>query len=191
MTAPSNTTRRLLIMACSATKRPDARYIPARLRYDGPLWRTLRTVDPDGTRADVAFLSAHYGFRDAETPIAHYDARLTPDLAERMIAGGMTTRWPRPRHRNGPDNAGVHPGVEIASMARYGREPFGDVALVGGGLYLTVMRAMLEGFQRMECVHSDARVTIINGPIGRMRQDLRNWLSGADPVTGGTSDESS
>jgi hypothetical protein len=41
-----------------------------------------------------------------------------------------------------------------------------DVALVGGGLYLTVMRAMLAGFQRMGCVLPDARVTTINGPIG-------------------------
>lgn len=141
--------RRLLVLACSATKRRDPDYMPARLRYDGPLWRTLRSVDPDGTRAKVAFLSAHYGFRDAETPIAHYDARLTPDLAERMIAGGMTTGWPRPRRRDGPDKAGMHPGTEIASMARYGCEPFHDVALVGGGLYLDVMRAMLTGFQRM------------------------------------------
>jgi hypothetical protein len=133
-------------------------------------------VDPGGACAQVAFLSAHYGFRDAETPIARYDARLTADLAERMIAGGMTTRWPRPRRRNGPDNAGMHPGHEIASMSRYGREPFGDVALAGGGLYLTVMSAMLAGFQRMGCVAEDASVTTINGPIGRMRQDLRRWL---------------
>lgn len=50
--------RRLVILACSATKRPDPGYIPARERYDGPLWRTLRAVDPDGRRAEAAFLSA-------------------------------------------------------------------------------------------------------------------------------------
>ncbi|MGE0233531.1 MAG: hypothetical protein AB7O39_17175 [Flavobacteriaceae bacterium] len=168
--------RRLLILACSATKHSDADALPARLRYDGPLWQTLRSVDPNSARARVAFLSAHYGFRDADTPIAYYDARLTPDLAERMIAGGMNTRSPRPRRRNGPDNAGMHPGAEIASMTRHGREPFVDVALVGGGLYLTVMCAMLAGFRRMGCVVPDASVTAINGPIGRMRQDLRQWL---------------
>lgn len=178
--------RRLLVLACSAMKRRDADYMPARLRYDGPLWRTLRSVDPDGTRAKVAFLSAHYGFRDAETSIAYYNARLTPDLAGRMIAGGMTTRWPRPRRRNGPDNAGMHPGHEIASMSRYGREPFGDVALVGGGLYLTVMSAMLAGFQRMGCVATDAAVTTINGSIGHMRQDLRRWLLAVGDGRGGS-----
>ncbi|WP_454010808.1 hypothetical protein [Aquamicrobium terrae] len=149
--------------------------MPARLRYDGPLWRTLRAVDPDGVCAKVAFLSAHYGFRDAETPIACYDARLTQDLAERMIAGGMTTRWPRPRRVTVP-TAGMHPGHEIASMSRYGREPFSDVALVGGRLYVTVMSAMVAGFQRMGCVATDASVATINGPIGRTRQDLRRWL---------------
>lgn len=179
--------RRLLILACSATKRPDTGSLPARLRYEGPLWQTLRSVDPDGARARVSFLSAHYEFRDADTPIAYYDARLTPDFAERMIAGGMTTRWPRPRRRNGPDNAGMHPGAEIASMTRHGREPFVDVALVGGGLYLTVMRAMLAGSQRMGCVVPDAGITTINGPIGRMRQDLRQWLLATGSSLGDTS----
>ena len=187
MSTPLDSTRRLLVLACSATKRPDAGHMPARLRYDGPLWRTLRSVEPNGVHTRVAVLSAHYGFRDAETPIAYYDARLTPDLAARMIAGGMTTRWPRPRRRNGPDNAGMHPGAEIASMARYGHAPFGDVALVGGGLYVTVMRAVLEGFQRMGCVLPDACITTINGPIGRMRQDLRDWLLETDPKRGGPS----
>lgn len=93
-----------------------------------------------------------------------------------MVAGGVTTRWPRPRRRNGPDNAGMHAGAEIASMSRYGRAPFGDVALVGGGLYLTVMRALPGEFQRMGYVLPNARVITINGPIGRMRQDLRGWL---------------
>jgi hypothetical protein len=69
-----------------------------------------------------AFLSAQYGFRDAGTPIDDYDARLTEDLAARMIAGGMTTRWPRPPSPRAPDNYGMHPGFEIASLTRYGTD---------------------------------------------------------------------
>lgn len=170
------TRRRLLVLACSATKRPDPGYLPARERYDGPLWRTLRATDPDGRRAKVAFLSARYGFRTADTPIQDYDARLTPDLAARMIAGGMTTRWPRPPSPRKPDNYGMHPGAEIASLSGYGREPFDEVALVGGDLYLEVMRALLAGFERMGCVEPGAAVIEINGPIGRMRQAMRAWL---------------
>lgn len=170
---------RLLVLACSATKRPDPHRIPAFARYDGPLWRTLRAADPEGRRAKVAFLSAHYGFRDAATPITDYDARLTPDLAERMIAGGVTTRWPRPPSPRRPDTCGIHPGAEIASMARYGDEPFEEIALVGGRLYVEVMHALVRGFVEMGCVRREARVSVINGPIGRMRQDLRAWLAAA------------
>lgn len=83
---------RLLVLACSATKRPDPDCIPAIARYDGPLWRTLRATDPEGRAAKVAFLSARYGFRDAATRIVDYDAGLTQDLADRMIAGGVLTR---------------------------------------------------------------------------------------------------
>ena len=41
-----STSRRLLILSCSMTKRPGPKWMPARDRYDGPLWRTLRHVDP-------------------------------------------------------------------------------------------------------------------------------------------------
>ena len=117
--------RRLLILACSVTKRGRPIRIPARDRYDGPLWRTLRAADPDGCKAKVAFLSARFGFRDADTPIDDYDARLTADLAQRMIDGEMTTRWPRPPSARGPDTFGIYPGAEIASLSltRQGRIP--------------------------------------------------------------------
>ena len=121
--------------------------MPARERYHGPLWQTLGTADPKGHRAQVAFLSAHYGFRTADTPIADYDARLNRELAERMIAGGMTTRWPRPPSPRKPDSYGMHPGCEIASLRHSASGAFLDVALVGGALYLDVMRAFLAGFR--------------------------------------------
>lgn len=176
---------RLLILACSATKRQGPERIPAIERYDGPLWRTLRAADPDGRLARASFLSARYGFREASTPIADYDARLTPDLAARMIAGGVTTRWPRPASPRRPDSVGIHAGAEIASMARHGAEPFEEAALVGGRLYLDVMQTLVAGFVAMGSVTPNARITRINGPIGLMRRDLRLWLHEAGPVRGG------
>ena len=176
---------RLLILACSATKRTGPKWMPARDRNDGPLWRSLRHIDRDGRKAKVVFLSARYGFRTADTPIEFYEARLTPDLAGRMIAGGMTTRWPRPPSPRKPENHGMHPGAEIASLSRYGREPFDDIALVGGRLYLEVMRAMLAGFREMGAVTPAAVVIEINGPIGAMRRHLRAWLNGWTPIGGG------
>ncbi len=175
---------RLLILACSATKRPDPGYIPAIDRYDGPLWRTLRTADPAGARAKVAVLSALHGFRAASTPIDLYNVRLTRDLADRMIAGGVTTRWPRPASSSGPDTCGMHAGAEIAGLTRYGDAPVTDLALVGGALYVEVMHALVRGFVEMGCVHRRARVSVINAPIGRMRQELRSWLLAADVAPG-------
>ena len=49
--------QRLLILACSTTKRDGPATMLAIERYDGPLWRTLRAVDPHGEKAQVAFLS--------------------------------------------------------------------------------------------------------------------------------------
>jgi hypothetical protein len=177
--------RRLLILACSVTKRHDTHPIPARDRYDGPLWRTLRATDPYDRLARVGFLSARFGFRDAQTRIEDYDARLGEDLAARMMAGGMTTRWPRPPSRRRPDNYGMHPGAEIASLTRYGAEPMVDVALAGGHLYITVMRALLNGFIEMGCVTADAKIVEINEPIGHMRRQLKLWLLTGDLDRGG------
>ena len=159
--------RWLLVLACSAAKRRDPTPLEARQRYDGPLWRTLRTVDPSGRLARVAFLSARYGFRDAGTKIDDYDARLTDELAKRMIAGGIETRWPRPPW---PSNA------EISALSNSCMEPVCDVALVGGHLYLAVMHALVKGFVAAGAVEAHARVIEINGPIGCMRRDLRRWL---------------
>lgn len=168
--------RRLLILSCSATKRTGPKYMPAIDRYDGPLWQTLRTVDPDGKLAQVAFLSAHLGFRAASTPIELYDARMSRERAEAMKAGGLGTRWPPPKTQRRVMPSGEHPGMHIASMSRFGREPFEDVALVGGHLYLDVMCHFVVIFRERGHITADARVTEINGEIGRMRQKLRLWL---------------
>lgn len=60
------------------------------------------------------------------------------------------------------------------------RRPFKDVALVGGRLYLEVMRHLVGLFRRGGYVAPDARITEINGSIGLMRRDLRLWLEAQD-----------
>lgn len=180
--------RRLLILACSATKRHDPDPIPATDRYRGPLWQTLRATDPEGRLARVGFLSARYGFRRAETRIEDYDAKLTRALAQRMIEGGVTTRWPRPPGKRDADNHGETPEAEIWSLAQHAVRPertvFNDVCLAGGEIYINVMRSMMEGFKEKGHVAPDARTTVINGPIGRMRRELRLWLLAGDPNSG-------
>lgn len=179
MMVPHPHPRRLLILACSATKRDGETYMPTVERYDGPLWRTLRATDPDNQLARVAFLSARLGFRAADTPIKTYDARMTPELAERMKTGGLGTRWPRPATRRNVMPEGEHPGMHIAPLCDWRRQPFEDVALVGGQLYLDVMRHFVGLFRQGGYVAAEAMITEINGPIGRMRQELRRWLLAA------------
>lgn len=173
---PANSSSRLLILACSATKRAEPDYIPAIDRYDGPLWQTLRRADPDGSKASAAFLSARYGFRDAHTPIEAYDARMTAEIAAAMKAGGLGTRWPRPKTQRRVMPEGEHPGMHIAYLSRYASKPFVDVALVGGHLYVDVMRHFVGLFKEGGHIAADARIVEINGPIGRMRRALRLWL---------------
>jgi hypothetical protein len=172
-----STPRRLLILSCSMTKRAVPKWMPARDRYDGPLWRTLRRADTDEQKARVAFLSAEYGFRDARTTIETYDARMTPEIAAAMKAGGLGTRWPRPKTQRRVMPSGEHPGEHIASMTRYGREPFVDVCLVGGAPYLDVMRHFVELFREDGFVTGSADVTEICGPIGIMRKQMAAWLN--------------
>jgi hypothetical protein len=70
--------------------------------------------------------------------------------------------------------------AEIWSLAQHAIRPergvFDEVCLAGGELYIQVMGSMIEGFKEMGRVAPDARVTVINGPMGRMRQELRLWL---------------
>ncbi len=171
-----NLRHRLLILACSATKRSREGWIPAIDRYDGPLWQTLRAIDPEPQDTKVAVLSARYGFIDSRSPIENYDTRLTAALAERMIAGGIAMRWPRPPSPRKPDIYGNNAACEMASLTNHGERPITEVALAGGHIYLQVMRAFAREFQKRGHILAHAPVTEINAPIGLMRRGLREWL---------------
>lgn len=73
--------RRLLIIACTATKRRDVRLLPAIDRYCGPSFRVLRRWLSDhpeaAARLDVCILSAEFGLVPANQPIPDYDRRMT------------------------------------------------------------------------------------------------------------------
>lgn len=80
--------RRLLILACSATKRRDVRLLPALDRYAGPSFRVLRRWLRDhpgrATLLDVYVLSAEFGLFPAVQPIPDYDRRMTTARAEEL-----------------------------------------------------------------------------------------------------------
>jgi len=182
-------TGRLIVLACSESKSSELGRIPAYQRYDGPLWRTLRAADPEGCKATVMFLSARFGLGSAcDCNIQHYDARLTVQLADRMIAGGVTATWPGRESRREGMPRGSHAAYEIASLTEYGECPFHDVVLVGGAPYIRVMRAMLAGLSDLGHITKTARIAEINGPIGMMRHALRAWLDGAGECRRGPDD---
>lgn len=67
--------------------------------------------------------------------------------------------------------------MHIASMTRHCREPFVEVCLVGGALYLDVMNHFVELFSKNGAVIDSAPVTEICGPIGIMRRQMTDWLN--------------
>ena len=186
-------TRRLLVLACSATKTKEPGRISAYQRYDGPLWQTLRATDPERTKTRVAFVSARFGFRCATTTwIENYNEPMTAQRAAEMISGGMTGKWPKAKPtKRITMGCGVNAWAEIVHLTYYGERPFTDVAIAGGRLYLDVMRNLVELFKQSHWdgfentppyVKPEARVTEINGSIGIMRKELREWVL-ETPVT--------
>jgi hypothetical protein len=65
---------RLLLLSCSATKRPGLSLLPAIERYDGPTYRVLRRNRPP--ELAVWILSAQFGLIS--------EAKLIPDYNRRM-----------------------------------------------------------------------------------------------------------
>ena len=86
---------RLLIVACSQAKRPDARHMEAIERYDGPTFRLLRKARGIGLLADVRvmILSAKYGLIPEYWMIGDYDQRMTPARAAELAGPTSVQLW--------------------------------------------------------------------------------------------------
>src|SRR6516165_8151574 len=78
--------QRLLILACSQRKRPDASPLPPLERYDGPAFRVLkhyRRLTQDSGLI-VYVLSAEFGLISAKKRIPLYDRRMTPQRGDEL-----------------------------------------------------------------------------------------------------------
>ncbi|MFG0329739.1 MAG: tRNA-guanine transglycosylase DpdA [Phycisphaerales bacterium] len=76
--------KRLVILGCSATKKPTPGPLPAVDRYDGPMYRVLRSFLRKHrwpSDLSVAVLSAEHGLIGGLTPIEPYDRRMSGDRA--------------------------------------------------------------------------------------------------------------
>lgn len=147
--------RPLLVMPCSARKRPTPGLIPAADRYDGPTWRTLR-ANRKGLELDVLVLSAAHGFIWEGTHIADYDRKLDRRRADEL-AFDISAPWAREKALAAP-----------------------HVFLMGGELYLGVMLEVL--FSGAAAIMDKARVQFptCDGDrrpgIGAQMASLKRWL---------------
>lgn len=143
---------RLLILKCSAAKAGGPAPAPAVDRYDGPLWRVLRSyrrAQPIfAADLDIYGLSAEYGLIPGDTPIPPYDRTMSPERADAL----------RPQVL----------------------EAFRD--LMGGGydqLCLGVSDRYLRAMAGWEgLVPAHTAVTITDGAMGAKLGQLRAWLEG-------------
>lgn len=187
---PKTMTRppRLLLMACSATKKPVSG--PARAVYNGPLYQTLRTVDPTGDCVDLAVISAKYGLISGDQIIEPYNAVIDDAARDRMIAAGPDELYPvgsldqttpsglrAARARLG---ARASPASTIITMGNSLGGQYTDIGIAGGHRYIDVVQSWLaRGWPR--AIDPRARVPVINGEIGNMRKALRSWIERPEP----------
>lgn len=79
--------RQLLVIACSATKRPDPEPLPALERYMGSTYRTIRRIKARGEwpeTVDLLILSAEFGLIGPDEQIPNYDRMMTVNRATRL-----------------------------------------------------------------------------------------------------------
>jgi hypothetical protein len=76
------TTRHLLLISCSATKRHDPGLLPAAQRYQGVVYRVVRRNRP-GTLS-IWIISAKFGLIDETYPIPDYDLSMTEARAREL-----------------------------------------------------------------------------------------------------------
>lgn len=140
---------RLLIIACSAKKRPDAGVMPAIDRYDGPWYRTLRRYRAlGGAMPDVWILSGEFGLIHGSTPIPDYNQLMTINraaLLEKQIRDAL-----------------------IRAM----RPEVNDVFVCAGAVYVQTL-------MRHRAVFDGRPVHVAPGGIGTKMGHLKRWLYGA------------
>lgn len=144
---------RLLIIACSARKRPDAGLLPAIDRYEGPWYRTLRKFRRayPGRMPDVWILSGEFGLIPGWTPIPDYNRMMTPQraLALRDQIGAALQR-------------AINPDTD-------------DVLICAGKVYVDAILAHHRNLPAQS-------IRVAPGGIGTKMGHLKRWLhAGATP----------
>jgi hypothetical protein len=149
--------RRLMIIACGATKRHDAEPLAAIERYMGPPYRTLRKAlrDLGEDRPDILVVSAEFGLIAGDTPIPDYDRRMNRDRA-----------------------AELRPQVAQALAAALATGSYESTLINLGADYLPALAFTDDARTRL------GEITEAHGGIGERMSQMKAWLlaSSATPV---------
>lgn len=142
---------RLLILACSATKRRFDGPRAAIAVYDGPAWRTLRSNLTCAIEPPLV-LSAEHGLISVYQEIEAYDRRMTAARSRELID---------------PTAA------KIAELGGIGSAR-GEIFFYGGALYRSTMQQAIQ-LAELE-LERDIPVTYSSGGIGDQLGQLKAWL---------------
>lgn len=140
---------RLLILGCSATKRPDPGLLSALDRYDGPHYRVLRAwrrAHP-ATQLDTVILSAELGLIDGQAPIAWYDRVMDVPRAQELAQG-----------------------VEAALSLLLAGWPT--------QIFISLGRRYMLALPDPERLAAVAPLTLASGSIGQRLKQMKGWLWG-------------
>jgi hypothetical protein len=148
--------RPLLVLGCSQVKAPAEGFVSFFDLYDGPMWQQVKAAG--FPRAQVAAVSALYGFIEPGMRVETYDVAIDEKRADRMCSTGDDVE-------------------RLAqAIAKAGR-----TFIVGGELYQRVARAALRRYPLLAEL-----VTFASGSYLQQRKQLGEWLRAntAAPVQG-------
>ncbi len=146
--------QRLIVLACTATKRADPHPLLAIQRYDGPSFRTLRkwqaTNPTSAAQLDVCILSAKLGLITADTLISDYNQCMTRERAAELRQPVRSALAHIVAQRGSYSATLIHLGQDYLSaltLEQIQTAPFGAVTLTAGGIgtRLGQLKAWLNG----------------------------------------------
>jgi len=162
--------RVLILMPCSGKKLGYAHQ--AFQLYQGPMWRTLANHIGWLNWRNVFVLSGKYGFIGAMEHIQPYEARLTKENADRLIARGVHMVNDHHGELGPRDGAGPPAAEVIRPYAHKDQPPYTCVINAGAGDYRRVFDAFIPQLQAAGIIASDAMVHRLSGGIGQQRKQL-------------------
>jgi hypothetical protein len=133
--------KRLIVLACTATKRADPDPLIAIRRYDGPSFRTLRKWQATNPTAaellDIHILSAQLGLIAADTLISNYNQRMTPNRAVELRQSVCTALAHIVAQQGAYTATLIHLGqnyLPALTLEQVQTAPFGAVTFTAGGI---------------------------------------------------------